>query len=140
MMQKGLFMKTWLNVKKWLSGGCVYFTLIAMLMILLLSATSTNGSQPNINVSAFLLMFPCGLCFSAAGMLMEVKAIARWIRILSHYLIAILAVFLFLILPNFSGRGSTLMVILIFFSALYWMIFGLITLVRNRVRKLLEED
>lgn len=133
-------MKTWQSVKKWLSGGCVYFTVISMLMILLLAAISTDGSQPNINVPAFLLMFPCGLCFSAAGMLMEAKAIARWIRILSHYLIAVFAVLLFVILPNFSGRGSTLMVLVIFFSALYWIIFGLVALMRSRVQKLLEED
>ena len=140
MIRKGLSMKLWRNVKQWLSGGCVYFTLIAMLMILLLAATSADGTQPNINVSSFLLMLPCGLCFSAAGMLLGQKTIAAWVRVLSHYLIAIFSILLFIILPNFAGRSSTLLVLIMFFSVLYWIVFGLIALVRSRVRKLLEEE
>ena len=134
-------MKTWQTVKKWLSNGCVYFTAIARLFILLKLITAGTDNAGGIKTISFLLMFPCGLCLSAAGMLTHMRSIPRWARTLLHYFITVLAIFLFLWLPSSSAAsGSTLMLMLVLFTVLYWIFFGLIKLIKSRVRKLMEED
>ena len=69
------------------------------------------------------------------------KKIARWIAYLSHYVISVASVYIFLWLPSGTvASPSTPLLIMVLFSVLYWMVFGLVLLIRNRVRKLMEED
>ena len=135
-------MKSWIAIKKWLSGGCVYFTVTALLILFFnFAAIGTFRNAGNISMHSFLLMFPFGLCLSAAGMLLNTKHLAPWIRFLSHYVITILAVFLFLLLPSgASANSSFYLVMFALLSAVYWILFGLVALIRNRVRRLMEED
>ena len=142
MTWKGTSMKSWIAIKKWLGGGCVYFTVTALLILFFnFAALGTVKDAGNISMYSFLLMFPFGLCLSAAGMLLGAKGLSSWIRFLSHYLITVLAVFLFLILPSgASANSSFYLVMFALLSALYWILFGFVALIRNRVRRLMEED
>ncbi len=134
-------MKTWQLFKKWVSGGCIYFTVISMVIILINLLASGADSMDRIYTVSFLLMFPCGLCLSAAEMLLRANTVPRWIRLLSHYVITLLSVTLFLFLPSSSGVSSTtVMILLALLTLLYWVLFGLILLIRGRVKKLMEED
>jgi len=134
-------MTVWKNLKRWLGGGCIYFTLISLFIILLNLAMAGDDSLGRINTPAFLLFFPFGLALSAAEMLLRNKKIARWIAYLSHYVISVASVYIFLWLPSGTvASPSTPLLIMVLFSVLYWMVFGLVLLIRNRVRKLMEED
>ncbi|MBQ7346603.1 MAG: hypothetical protein IJW55_01465 [Clostridia bacterium] len=131
-------MKTWQNIKNWLCGGCVYFTAIALILILV--NLMIDGSA-GIAAARFLLIFPCGLCMSFGGMLWKVRALPRWIRILLLYIIDVLAVFLLLYLPtSASAQAATQLLMFVLFSVVYWIVFGLIMLISSRIRKLMEED
>ena len=134
-------MTVWQTVKKWLCGGCVYFTVISMLFIFLNFITGNANDMGRINTVSFLWMFPCGLCLSFAGILLKSQKLPRWARFLLHYLITVLSIYLFLILPsNFHLSGSTVLILVILLTALYWLLFGLVALTLYRVRRLMSED
>lgn len=134
-------MTVWQTVKNWLRGGCVYFTALALFFILLNFITGNVHDVGRINTLLFLLMFPCGLCLSFAEILLRSQKLSRWARILLHYLITLLSFYLLLVLPsNAKFSGSSLLVLFVLLTALYWIIFGLVALTLRRVRRLLSED
>ena len=139
--RKGSHMNTWKKIKQWIAHACVYytaFTLMLILVKLLMDGVSGAGA---INTVSFLLLFPCALAFAAAGELLGSAKLPRWSRILLHYLIAMLSVFFFLWLPsNVSASPVSILLMLALLSLLYWVVFGLIALIRSRVKRLLEED
>lgn len=134
-------MSAWQAVKNWLRGGCVYFTVIALFVILLNFITGNVDDVGRINTLLFLLMFPCGLCLSFAGILLKFKKIPRWARWLLHYLITLLSFYLFLVLPSDAKfNGSSLLVLFVLATVIYWIVIGLVSLTLHRVRRLLSED
>lgn len=134
-------MKTWKTLQKWLTGGCVYFTALSLLIILINLLMTENVDTKVISPVSFLLFFPCGLCMSAGGLLLRAKALPRWSRFLLHYIICVLAIFLMFYLPVSShANAMTKLMMFITLSVLYWVLFGLIMLIYTRVRKLLAEE
>lgn len=132
-------MKTWNLFKRWLTGTCVYFTAIAVFMILLNFLTMEDVAQKGISAAAFLLILPSAALLSVAGLLQGVETIARWGRLLLHYAITTVAVFLFLSI-NSIASPITLLVFWAVFTLLYWLIYFLVRSIVCRVRRLLEED
>lgn len=131
-------MKTFL---KWLTQGCVYFTVLSLLIILVNLLMTEGAASKGISPVAFLLFFPCGLCMSAGGLLLHSNTIPRWGRYLLHYVISVLAIFLMLYLPvstNSNPMNKLLMFILL--SVVYWALFGIVMLIYTRVRRLLAEE
>jgi hypothetical protein len=133
-------MKKWNILKSWLCGGCVYFTVLA-LVITLANLMLGGGQSFGIRATSFLLLFPAGLCMSVGGMLLRTQKLPRWSRYLLHYFITVLSIYLFLYLPSgVSAKPVNLMLMFVLLSVLYWVLFGLIMLIVSRVRKLMEEE
>ena len=126
---------------RWLRGGCVYFTVIALLTILL-NATIDEGSFTSyVQIKSFLLLFPCGLGISLAGMLRKSNLIPSTWGSFLHYLITMLSLYLFLWLPaNPVGTFTTVLILFAAFSAIYWLIRLAVHLLGARIRALLEDD
>jgi len=134
-------MKSWKLFQKWLVDGCVYFTALSLLIILINLLATDNATAKSISPVSFLLFFPCGLCMSVGGMLLRVGSIPRWGRYLLHYIICVLAIFLMFYLPvSTQSDAMTKLVMFITLSVVYWVLFGAVMLVYTRVRKLLAED
>lgn len=132
-------MNFWKNFKKWFSISCICFTLITMLMLLI--ALLGSRDEKVIHAAQVLRTFPCALCLGAAWAILQAKKPARYIRILSHYLIHVLAIFLFLYLPvSLSGQAAARFLMFVLLSAIYWIVFGLCALIRSRIRLLTEQD
>ena len=131
-------MKFWQIFKTWLRRACVYFTVIALLLIFSNLLMSKGGTT--ISTMQFLRILPVGLCMSAAGMLYQWEKMPRWAGILSHYLLTVLSVFLCLYLPVSSSQAASKLLMLVLLSVIYWVIIGLILLITSRIRKLMEED
>ena len=126
------------NVQKWLRGGCVYFTVIALFFTcidFLSDASSAIASE------RFLLIFPAALTISAAGLILHNKSFPRWGRILCHYLLTVLGIFVFLYLPTKTSIQTmmALMMILVF-SVVYWICFFFVHIIGGRIRRLMELD
>ncbi len=125
--------------KKWLIGGCIWYTVISLLLLGIQKLMPDISS--GINADAFLLIFPFGLTVSLGNLLYHCKKIPRYLRWISHYLCVLLAAILFLWLPsNTATSPATVLILLVAGTALYWLIFGLVHLFRNRILKVLEED
>lgn len=134
-------MKTWQIFKRWLNGGCVYFTIFSLFFLLLNLATLENAALKSISPVSFLRILPTALTVSAAGLLLKWQAIPRWARSLSHYVLVILAFFVFLWLPlNPIASPSTTLIVIVILSVVYWLIFLLVHLIGARIRRLMEED
>ncbi|MBQ8441340.1 MAG: hypothetical protein IJX19_11800 [Clostridia bacterium] len=125
-------------VQKWLRGGCVYFTVIALILTLIDFLSSSPGA---ISSSAFLLIFPAALTISGASMLLHSNALPRWGRILCHYLLTVSAIFVFLYLPT-KETVQPMQALLMFlvFSIVYWILFLFIHILGGRIRRLMEID
>ena len=130
-------MNFWQSLKKWFTDACVWFTCLSVVLMffsLVLSDTTA------ISCTRFLLLFVCALCFSLAGRLKKAERIPYVARVLLHYIIDSLAVFLFLYLPISVDQAATRLLMYLLISLVYWLIVGTISLIRSRVRKLLEEE
>ncbi|MBQ9131754.1 MAG: hypothetical protein IJX62_04715 [Clostridia bacterium] len=134
-------MKPYQTFAAWLQRGCVYFTLLALLMLFINIAISGGEATNYVKTGPFLLLFPCGLGIALADLLRKAKSIpGPWQRIL-HFAVTTLSLILFLWLPTNPGaRASTALILLAAYSLLYWIICLLIHLTVARVRRLLDED
>ena len=125
------------TLKKWFTDACVWFTCFSVfLMLFSLIASDTTA----ISCTRFLLLFVCGLCFSLAGMLRGADRVPNVVRVLLHYIIDTLAVFVFLYLPGSVDQAATRLLMLLLISLVYWLVVGTIALIKARVRKLMEEE
>lgn len=134
-------MNTMKKIKAWIASACVYYTAFTLMLILVKLLMDGFSGAGVINTVMFLLLFPCALAFAAAGELLKSSTLPRWSRILLHYLIATLSVFFFMWLPSSSSASpASVFLMLVLLSVLYWIVFGLVALIRSRVKRLLEED
>jgi hypothetical protein len=130
-------------IKKWLTNACVYYTLFSLLLMGIQLCLKESSMKTVLDNSFFLRIFPCSLAFSFAGMLNKNEKISRWGRILSHYLIEVLAMFCFLWLPfavNNGNPASHNLMAFFLFTVLYWIGFLLVHLTLHRIRRVMEED
>lgn len=132
-------MKALLTLKKWFTGGCVWYAVISL--GLLLVEKLIGSDKLAVNANSFLLMFPFGLSVSGGSLLIKNEKIARWIRWLSHYGITVAAFFLFLLLPaGVSLSPASVLLLFFFLSLLYWLLFFLVHIFRKRFKRIFEED
>ena len=132
-------MKVWKTLKAWLSISCSCFTVITLAM-LLFALTEDKGEQI-VHIAQVLRTFPCSLVMGFAFILFKSPKLARWARVLLHYILCVGAFFVFLYLPiSLSGRAVTALLMFVLFSILYWIIFGISWLIVSRARILMEKD
>lgn len=134
-------MKAFRTLLAWIQGGCIYFTVISLFMILLnLALGGSDATMRGISPTAFLLFFPCGLGISTGGLLLKAKRIPAPARGLLHFFCTLLSILLFVWLPaNPTARPSTVLIMLVAFSILYWLLFLLVHVTKKRIRSLLED-
>ena len=126
-------------IKRLFSGTCLWFTLLAvgLMLIRLIAEGSGDGI---IEIPRFLLLLPCGLFLAAAGTIYRNTALAGWARLLLHYLFCMLAFFLFLWLPAGGRTAVKNLLAILFFTLIYAAVFAVVLLTRKRIRGIREED
>jgi hypothetical protein len=128
-------------IKKILTDGCVLYTCLSLLLLLVnLIATLAGGDSLDrapIPALTFFMLYPFGLAMAGAAFLR--KKYARGFGRLLHYLITVLALWLFLWLPSgVTVRAATMLVLLALVSALYWATVGIVALVRGRYQRIIK--
>ncbi len=126
-------------IKRIFSGTCLWFTLLAVGLMLIRLIADGNGDGI-IEIPRFLLLLPCGLFLAAAGTVYRHTALAAWVRLLFHYLLSMLAFFLFLWLPAGGHTAVKNLLAIVFFSLIYVAVFAVVLLTRKRIRGIREED
>lgn len=126
------------TIQKWLRGGCVYFTVIALFFTVI---DFFSDASRAIASERFLLIFPAALTISAAGLILHNESFPRWGRILCHYLLTVLGVFVFLYLPTKEKvQPSMALLMAMVFSVVYWILFLFVHIIGGRIRRLMELD
>ena len=132
------YIKSMKAFNKWLNGGCVYFTVIALLLTSIDFLSDTPGA---ISSASFLMIFPAALVISGANLLLHSDIFPRWGRILCHYLLTVAAIFVFLYLPTKETiQPMQAMLMFVVFSIVYWILFLIIHIIGGRIRRLMEID
>lgn len=127
------------KIKKCFINGCVWYTVVSLMFLIINLAFSKNGAS-SISAKSFFLIFPFGLSMSGAGMLYRSK-LPRWSRILSHYLISIVSFLVFMLLPAGSASsGVVILLMLVLLSVIYWILFALVHIFQIRWKRVLDED
>lgn len=126
-------------IKRIFSGTCLWFTLLAVGLMLIRLIADGNGDGI-IEIPRFLLLLPCGLFLAAAGTVYRHTALAAWVRLLFHYLLSMLAFFLFLWLPAGGHTAVKNLLAIVFFSLIYVAVFAVVLLTRKRILGIREED
>ncbi|MBQ9784361.1 MAG: hypothetical protein IJW29_02565 [Clostridia bacterium] len=125
----------------WFRTGLLWYAVISLLWMVAGSLTGVGDKY--LNVKAFLMLFPFGLCMSAAGMLFASAKIQRWLRILGHYVITIVAFILFVLLPNQNAaapfKGSFILILIVLLTVIYWILFLFVHIFKTKIKKLFEE-
>lgn len=125
----------------WFRNGLLWYAVISLLWLVAGSATGVGDKY--LAARSFLMMLPFGLCMSAAGMLFSSKKLQRWLRLLGHYVITIVAFILFILLPNQNDaapfKGSFVLVLIVLLTAIYWLLFLLVHIFKTKIKKLFEE-
>jgi hypothetical protein len=124
--------------QKWLRGGCVYFTVIALFFT---TVDFLSDASSAISSDRFLLIFPAALTISAAGLILHNQTFPRWGRVLCHYLLTTLSIFVFLYLPTKETvQPMMAFTMYLVFSVVYWILFLLVHIIGGRIRRLMELD
>lgn len=126
-------------IRQLIGGTCQWFTLLAVGLMLIRLIVEGNGDGI-IEITRFLLLLPCGLFWTAAGVVYRHTALAGWLRLLLHYLLTVLAFFLFLWLPTGTHTGVKNLLAIVFSSLIYAIVFAIVLLTRRRIRGIREED
>ena len=114
--------------------ACAYTVLILSLFYLF--GTLSNFSAAYINFPTFLIVFAFGIVIAIAGLLLNLKKLKKWLRILLHYTLLLMTFcVVFIIRGNLSAGGSsTIFSAIIIFTALYFAIFGIVYLIKRTVK------
>ena len=125
------------TLKNWIFDGCLYYTIISGLFLLIAFFSGSESSYADI--SSFLLMIPCGLTVSLGTQILRNTNLSRGFRFFFHYFFTVAGIFVFLLLP--SGGTTTAMtkfVMVLLLSAIYWIIFPIALWSHKRYTKLMK--
>ena len=132
-------MAAWKTIKKWLAHGCIYYTVVSIVLILF--ALLGNPENAWTIPTNFWQILPASLAFALAGNLLASSKIARWKRVLLHYIIYMAAIYGFFFLPSDAKpQPISILLMWVLITVVYWAIFGLVLLIRIGIRRLMEED
>lgn len=123
------------RVFRLIETGALYTVLITSLFMLF-SALS-GLSSPAITAGRFFIILGFGMLLSVAGLLFEVKNLPYFVKLILHYAVALVAfILLFVVIGNLAARGvATVFAVSVFFTALYFLVFFLVRLVRRLLEK-----
>ena len=125
------------TIKRIIREASFLFTVITAIYALILYLIYVNRDQTLMDAERVLLFFVFSLLFSVANGFLRSKAISSPLRLLIHFGISTVAFYLCFLLP-LNMPASTALVAVVLFVVLYFLVAGMISLVRSRFRKNLE--
>lgn len=115
-------------------GAAGWFTVLALGILFLGIITAKNQTNTVIEIRRFLFLFPCGCGLSAARLIRRTE-LSAVLRLLLHYFITLLSLFLFLWLPTGTATLSRSLVCILLVTLLYAVIRAVIWFVMSRINK-----
>ena len=125
------------TIKRIIREACTLFTVITAVYALIMYMIYVNQDQTLMDAERVLLFFVFSLLFSGANGILRSKTISSPLRLLSHFGICTVAFYLCFLLP-LNMPSSTAIVAIALFAVFYFLIAGVIALIRSRFKKNLE--
>ncbi len=134
-------MKFSVALKKTFSVACIYYAVISLALLLIQAIANGGFEATAVGTLNFLLIFPFSLSISAAQTLHLHASLSGAVRRLLHYLIFTLAFFLFLWLPTINADSNPMnsLIVILLFSALYWLVVLIVSATKKRFHSFREE-
>lgn len=115
-------------------GTAGWFTVLSLGILLLGVITAQGQTNTGIEIRRFLFLFPCGCGLSAARLIRRTE-LPSVLRLLLHYFITLLSLFLFLWLPQGTANLSRSLIFLLLGTVLYALIRLAVYLIASAIRK-----
>ena len=127
--------------KRIMLSACVYYTITTFLLIFLFWLITGNITRA-MHPVALMMVFPFSVVFAFANRVFRSPRLARWQRVLTHWALTMLGMFLFLFLPNKAEgqRAGGAFILLLVLTLLYAVIVGLILFFEARVKHIAREE
>ena len=125
-------------IKKLLTTACVYFTLVMLVYMIIAAIMNVNDDKLLLEAGRTVLFFFFSMLWAAANTILSIKQWGMGLRISLHYILMLLAFFLFLLLPlaNLSAPGY--LIGFVMFSAIYAATMGIIHLFKSKYKTNVE--
>ena len=103
------------------------YTVIILCLFFLFTATS-DFTEAAITFSRFATILAFGIVISVAGSILKIESIKKWIRILIHYSVLLVAfIVVFVITGNLTSGGTSMIFsALVIFSFFYALVAALV--------------
>lgn len=123
------------RIKKMLYSATAYTVLFVSFFYIF--ALAANLESTSISVGRFFLIFAFSIICSTAELIYELLSFKKWIRVLIHYAILLLAFCIIFISGDFfTLKGwASVFVATVLFTALYFVFAGTFYLIRKTVDK-----
>ena len=122
-------------LSKFFNRVCTVYTLTTLLLLLLQLAAAGSFDGTVIAPESFLLVVPFSAGVAVAQLIYGAKGIHVAWRAVLHFAVCVLSAFLFLYLPAAHGASaSDRFLILLAFSAIYWVCMGIYHAIRAMMR------
>ena len=128
-------------VKSVALGACVTYTVTIFLFLFLyflLNKDLSGGVQP----VALIAILPFAILFACANVIYRKTPLAKWLRVLIHYVLTVGGAFLCLYLPNKNPEvpASKAMILFLIFTAVYAVAMGAVLLISARIRRVKRDE
>ena len=131
-----------MNVKKFLKSllgdTSVYFTLLAAAYSAMMLLVNVKEPEVLLRATTLLFLFLFALLAALGKSVLRLSSLAGGVRRTLHYVILTFAFYLCLLVPA-GMRAPQVLVCLVLFTAVYWIVAGIVHLFAARFRKNSEQ-
>ena len=131
-----------MNVKKFLKSllgdTSVYFTLLAAAYSAMMMIVNVKEPEVLLRASTLLFLFLFALLAALGKSVLHLSSLSGGVRRVLHYVILTLAFYLCLLVPA-GMRAPQILVGIVLFTAVYWIVAGIVHLFAARFRKNSEQ-
>ncbi len=128
-------------VKRIALGSCVYYTAVTFLVLFLyfvLNLDLADGMQ----ALALIAILPFSVLFASANTIYRHTALAKWLRVIIHYVLTVGGAFVFLYLPNKDPQqtGKQALLLYLVFTVLYAIVMGTVLIISGRIHRVKRDE
>ena len=120
-------------IKKMLVHSCVYFTVAMAAYLVLAAIVNVNDDTLLLDAGRTVLFFVFSVLLSLANTLFSIEKLHMALKIICHYLLTSFGFFVCFMM-SLAMRTSQIFVGLVIFTAVYFIILGIVAAFRSRYR------
>jgi hypothetical protein len=121
-------------IKYIIGYSSVIFTAISLILLVAQALTTSEGEIAFVDPSRFLMLYPFTLCTAAAALVFKARTIKMWLKLLIHYGVSAIALYIFVCAPVKNGSIVALA------SILYLIVALAILIPRAIINKKMNEE